>query len=229
MMMRLIAPAIACVGLLYGGSAVAQVDTDTMLINNIAGNVMPNSAAEVEFVRKFAQCAGGDRGADGLLRLLPASQRSDSDLFVMAYSHPSCAPHNDRLTFSVRNYRGVLAEYLLRNDFDLTTWMARGKPAKVFPTPTNEQLSKLSAERRTAMVMTEIGTCAAQAAPAEVAALFATQPGTAEENSAYAAITPALAGCIPPGVEMKISKFQLRGYLAEGAYRYAVATADGPK
>nr|WP_166176369.1 hypothetical protein [Altererythrobacter segetis] len=208
---------------------MAQMDTDTAQLNNVRANVIPNSAAEIDFVTKFAQCAGGERGGANLLRLLPASQQSDRSLFFMTDSHPNCAPHNDRLTFSVRNYRGVLAELLLESDFDLSTWSARGKPAKIFPAPTNDQLVRLSADSRSAVVMTEIGTCTTQASPAAVAALFATEAGTPAESTAIAAITPALAGCIPPGVEMKISKFQLRGYLAEGAYRYAVVKAAAAK
>jgi hypothetical protein len=201
------------------------MDTDTAQLNNVRANVLPNSPAEIGFVREFAQCAAGERGGANLLRLVPASQQSDRSLFFMADSHPACAPHNDRLTFSVRNYRGVLAEYLLESDFDLASWMPRGKTGKVYPAPTNQQLTRMSAESRSAIVMTEIGVCVTHASPAEVAALFATEAGTPAENTAIAAVTPALAGCIPPGVEMKISKFQLRGYLAEGAYRYAVAKA----
>jgi hypothetical protein len=227
MVRHLFVVAVSVVVALPGSPAIAQMDTDTAQLNNVRANVIPNSAAEIEFVTKFAQCAGGERGGANLLRLLPASQQSDRSLFFMADSHPNCAPHNDRLTFSVRNYRGVLAELLLETDFELSTWSARGKLAKIYPAPMNEQLVKLSADSRSAVVMTEIGTCTTQASPTEVAALFATEPGTPEENAAYGAIMPALSGCIPPGVEMKISKFQLRGYLAEGAYRYAAAKAAG--
>lgn len=218
--------ALAAALALLTSPALAQMDTDTAQLNNVRANVIPNSAAEIGFVREFAQCAGGERGAASLLRLVPASQQSDRSLFVMADSHPTCSPRNDRLTFSVRNYRGVLAEYLLKSDFDLANWTPRGKTARVYTAPTNEQLTRLSAESRSAVVMTEIGVCVTHAAPGEVAALFATEAGTPAENEAIGAITPALSGCIPPGVEMKISKFQLRGYLAEGAYRYAVAKSE---
>jgi hypothetical protein len=228
-MKRQFVSAIVVLGIACSGSVSAQIDTDTAQLNNIQANVIPNGPSDVEFVRKFALCAGGERGADKLLRLLPASQQSDRALFILADLHPTCAPGKDRLTFSVRNYRGVLAEYLLKSDFDLATWTARGKPAKIFTAPSNEQLGRLSPDSRSAVVMTEIGTCVTAAEPAGVAALFAAEPGTPAENEAFSTVVPALGGCIPPGVEMKISKFQLRGYLAEGAYRYAVAKGETVK
>src|SRR3546814_13070693 len=68
----------------------------------------------------------------------------------------------------------------------------------------------------------DLGACVVTATPGETAALFQTERGSEAEKAAFAALTPTLAGCLPPKIELRISKFELRGYLAEAAYRYAV-------
>src|SRR3546814_15121365 len=65
----------------------------------------------------------------------------------------------------------------------------------------------------------DLGACVVTATPGETAALFQTERGSEAEKAAFAALTPTLAGCLPPKIELRISKFELRGYLAEAAYR----------
>jgi hypothetical protein len=207
---------------LVDGPAMAQFqDIEVLRRNNIEMGKLPSDAESERLVRQAAFCAIDDARAKRILRAYPASTRGDEELYYMLYGASTC--DRARLQFSARFSRGPVAEYKLKRDFDLANWTARGKAADVYSTPTNEQLAKLSAETRSEVVMTEIGTCVAQASPTQVAALLMAEPRTSEENAAFSAIMPALAGCIPPAVEMKISKFRLRGYLAEGAYRYAAA------
>ena len=199
--------------------AAAQ-DSDTLMMGNINGDVSPVRPADIRFMHEFASCAVG--GKTDILRRLPASRQSDQSLFNAAYWSTSCVEQSDKLRFSVRYFRGIVAEQLLERDFDLSSWRPRREPSRVYDTPTIDQLSDLSAETRSSVIRNEIGLCAARAAPAAVAALFATEPSSAAENAAFGAVVPALSGCIPAGVEMNMSPFEIRGFLAEGAYRFAV-------
>ena len=51
-----------------------------------------------------------------------------------------------------------------------------------------------------------MGICIVRAAPAEVAALFATEPASAEEAAAMRAVTPHLGRCLRTGVEAHFNR-----------------------
>src|SRR3546814_1008467 len=106
--------------------------------------------------------------------------------------------------------------------FDRSTGAPKGRPAKIYDAPSNDGLDRLSPGTRSAVIFNEVGACVVTATPGETAALFQTERGSEAEKAAFAALTPTLAGCLPPKIELRISKFELRGYLAEAAYRYAV-------
>ena len=66
------------------------------------------------------------------------------------------------------------------------------------------------------------GQCVGTKDMSSVKALLATRPNTSDETAAFAKLGPALGGCAEKGVSLKLNRFQLRGYLAEGAYRAMV-------
>jgi hypothetical protein len=231
-MKRLVARAIsaivlACLPFAESGTWAQLTSYEVLWRENIEQGKRPGDGKAEAYVRKVTLCAVWDQSAETIMRSYPASAKSDQTLAGMIDGGRTCG--DDRMQFSARYSRGTVAEYMLKRDFDLATWKSRGKLTKVFPTPTNDQLAKLSADSRSAIVLTEIGECVVKASPRGVGALLTAEPGTPEENAAFSAVTPALADCIPPGVELKMSKFELRGYLAEGAYRYAAAMAAGTK
>jgi hypothetical protein len=85
----------------------------------------------------------------------------------------------------------------------------------------------MSADTRSSLVFIAIGECAARANLPAVTALLATEVGTPEERAAFAAVVPALGGCVTEGVNFQMPPLQVRAYLAEGAYRNAIAARSG--
>lgn len=69
------------------------------------------------------------------------------------------------------------------------------------------------------------GLCVVRAAPDAVAALFATDPTSAEEKTALSALTPLLPGCVRNGLQVRFNRHGLRAVVALAAYRIAHARA----
>jgi hypothetical protein len=69
--------------------------------------------------------------------------------------------------------------------------------------------------------------CTAARHGAEVRALLATDPNTAEEQAAFAALNPAFGQCATGGGAITIDGRTLRGVLAESLYRWSIVQRDG--
>src|SRR3546814_10373155 len=108
------------------------------------------------------------------MRRMPASDRSDADLYWIAMLSNSCVKSEDRLRYSVRYLRGPVAEFLLKRDFDLATWAPKGRPAKINDAPSNDGLDRLSHATSSAVIFNDVGACVVTAPPGETAALFPT-------------------------------------------------------
>jgi len=126
--------------------------------------------------------------------------------------------------------RGMFAEYLYEFDFNASgTAKLKHKPAGIYLDQTNEQLAKLDPEVRRAVVLNDVGQCVATANPSGVAELLSADVATSDEAAAFQALVSAIAGCVPRGLDLRMHKMFLRGFLAEGAYRAAVARNGGLK
>ena len=221
--MRKLNTAIA-LGLMLSAPAAAQ-DTDQRMMGAF-GAPLPSSAADTAFVQQFGYCVAGKSSAKDVLRSMPASGPSDKALFWMILGDTSCGG-DKTYNFNPRALRGPLAEFYLKRDFDLGSWTAKHRPLKTFQMPTVGEIDKLSADQRAGVVMLAIGTCVFNAGRTRVADLMRTTVGSAQEAAAFAALSPSLSACIPVGTQLKLTKFQLRGYLAEAAYRGAAEPPAG--
>jgi hypothetical protein len=224
-MSKAIIPAIAVLALV-SAPAAAQ-DTDQQFISAF-GAPLPSSPEDKAFVQEFGTCAAGSQQfyAKDVLRSLPASGPSDKALFWMVMSSNSCG-NGKTYNFNPRALRGPVVESYLKRDFDLNAWKSKRSPLKTFAMPTIGELEKLSADQRAGVVMLAVGACVFKAAPAHVGALLRTSVSSPEEGAAVAALAQPLSTCVPAGSQLKVTKFQLRGYLAEAAYRSAAAPSEG--
>lgn len=169
----------------------------------------------------FAVCVARKYEGAAILEELPNTNDEIDFVFGNSrYGAINCGPQNRSIVVGARFMRGGAAEYLLASP-------GRWPGQKVFKMPSNEDLQKLSAETRSAVIFIQIGECAARANPDGVKALLATGVGTPEERSAFAAVTPSIGGCVPAGINFGIPRLLARAYLAEGAYRNAVAAQAG--
>lgn len=208
--------------------AVAQ-DTDQQQMAAAGNTTMPRDAESIRLVQELGLCAARVAKLQSrlVLRGYSGSAASDKALFWTMGGTSSC-PKGDRgFGFSPRSLRGPVAEYYLKRDFHSAGWMAKNRPLTLYPAPDANKLQSLPADVRANIILVEIGSCVAKADPAGVSALFATSVTSAEEKAAFGNLSTALSNCLPPAVELKMSKFQLRGFLAEGTYRAAAASKTG--
>jgi hypothetical protein len=215
----------AAAGLLLSNPVHAQ-DTDQQQMMAMDG-ALPRNAESVKAVYSYGACAARDAGFQSklVLRGFPGSAASDKPLFWIATGSNSCGKTEEASKFSPRALRGPIAEYYLKRDFDLESWKPKGRLLTLYDAPDSGKLASLPADVRANVVLVEIGSCAAQRNPAGMAALFRSAVASSEEAEAFRTLSSSLAACLPPSVELKMSKFQLRSYFAEGAYRAAAAAA----
>jgi hypothetical protein len=111
------------------------------------------------------------------------------------------------LRFAPELFIGGMAERLIELDAGSATLASR--------VALNPALAPLVARNETEVM----SICIARAAPAEVASLFASAPGTPEERAAFQAIGPSIAPCLAQGAELRVNRPGLRAILALAVYR----------
>ena len=212
-------------------AAVVAQDTDQLRMAAQSGDAwaLPEDAEHLLALQQFGECAARDSRTNSrnVLRDLPGSKTSVDALVWMVLASNSCEVHGQKPTALPIVYRGVVAEYQLERDFLLPGLEPKRGLERIFRTPEADKVGNLSPGDRTAVSVIAAGTCVAQADMPSLSALFATDPGTKEEADAINALLPALTRCLARNTRLDVHPFQLRGYLAEGAYRYGVALKEG--
>jgi hypothetical protein len=211
-------------------SAAAQ-DTDQRQMAADDGPIW-NLAADAEYlsaVRAYGECAARDVQVNSrhVLRDLPGSKQSNQSLFWMLLGSNSCADNGRTPNALPAAYRGVVAEYMLERDFELPSFARKHSAVRVFSEQKVGDLSALSGEAAMALPYIMIGSCLAKSDPAGLSVLFSSAPSSDEEAAAFAALERNTARCSRDDAQPIVNLFQLRGYLAEGAYRHGVAAAGG--
>jgi hypothetical protein len=180
-------------------------------------------------VRAYGECAARDQrlNSRNVLRDLPGSKQSNQTLFWMLLGSNSCTDGGRAPSALPAAYRGVVAEYLLEQDFELPSLSRKRSPVRVFSAEKLGDISALPGEAAMALPYILIGSCIAKSDPAGLSALFASAPGGDGEAAAFAALERSSAQCSRDDARPIANLFQLRGYLAEGAYRHGVAADEG--
>lgn len=112
-----------------------------------------------------------------------------------------------QVRFNSRMFAGRMAEALLLSDL-----AGGGLGARVAVDPARPPLPARNEEEMMSL-------CTVRAAPAEVAAIFTTQPASPEEAAAVRAITPRIADCLAAGATGEFNRPAIRSMLALAAYR----------
>jgi hypothetical protein len=211
--------AAACV---VASPALAQTGNYGAIAMEIHNNAGHEPSGDPRQTHDAAICLAWRDQAYGILQQLPHSMR-ESNYVGGAFTHGNdrCFPEGRRLLIGGRFLRGAAAEFLLERPNGPRT------DAPIFQMPDAEGLQRQDANIRAPLIFIQIGECAARANPAGVMALLATEVGTPEERTAFNAMVPAMGGCVPGGVTFQLPRLLIRGYLAEGAYRNAVAARRG--
>jgi hypothetical protein len=125
------------------------------------------------------------------------------------------------IDFEPQMLRGVIAEVVLDADGPV------GKLAPPFTGLDAAAIASLDERGRASLRALDFAACLVGAAPGEVTALLKTRPASAKEARAFQQLGPQLSPCLAQGAQMTLAKPQLRGFLAEAAYRATYAAARG--
>lgn len=202
---------VATAGLLAAAPAIAP-----------AQRTAPEASARSTHVIAACLVRNASRPASAFLATAP----TQSQARLLADLGPAlneCAAEaggeGQELRLSAAAVRGPIAEAFFERDFN--GWSPRNgrRPVTVYPaTPPPAEVPR-------ARLLADMAACVADARPADVLTLLATSPASAGEGQATAALVPALGPCFRAGQTADVSRSQLRGLLAEAAYRRAAGLA----
>jgi hypothetical protein len=159
-------------------------------------------------MHNFAACAV-DRtphGAEALLALDFRTKEYRDTLNRFGQGHEDCAP-NTELIFDGVFFAGGIAERLLHNKGD-----AAAVARLLAYDPARPALRARDENELTAL-------CIDRQAADQATALFATDPGSDAETTAFRALGPAIISCVRAGRTMKLQRPVLRAMMALAAWR----------
>jgi len=178
------------------------------------------NAEAIKTLDRFGQCVAEQR-TDAIMFLSTLPESKEEHKQALRISTSNCL-HGGMLKFRANLLRGTVAELLLRQDQKV---LHRVGAKYTFDMPSAESLSSASDGQRTAIALVLFGQCVAHEQPEAVQALLKTNVESRTEAGAFAPLKDAMTKC--SAVDFKADRFQMRGYLAEGAYRNIVTPASG--
>jgi hypothetical protein len=183
--------------------------------------------AAVRAMHGLALCAARRRPvAEKMLTVLPETSEGRRLINLLVDPLPDCELGGSQIGFQARYMRGGVAEALYRQDFESSKGQSGQASAAVFQLPSMEEGSQLSDGTKGSIGMIMFGQCVARTNLQGISALLATRVTTGAERKAFADLDPSMRQCAPNSALLNVGRLQLRGYLAEGAYRAASATAE---
>jgi hypothetical protein len=166
--------------------------------------------------QQFAACAV--RNYDGAEMLATEPGSVEESEVVAEYARKGCAaPSNDMPLL-----RGAVAEQLFKHDFGTVGARPKRDSIEVFSFD-DATIASLDPATQKRVYLTSFGSCVAAADSTRAAAFLQTAAGSAEETRAVSELTPGLSPCLNEGERLNLGKTELRGLVAEGIYRMALA------
>ena len=206
--------------LLAGGALALAAAGNAQTINPPAG---ASGAAQVRLtVDALSRCLVREEPAKvaAFLKLVPgsrasrdAARRLESDnCMVAATVEPADAA-----------LRGGLFTALYRSEF-----AAAAEPLRETGPDLKAEVTGLPADVAAAYVSSRsFAECVVRANPGEARALVLADPASAAEAAAAKALTPAIAGCLPAGQTLNLTKSTLVSLVAEMLFRLSGGTVAG--
>ncbi|MDF7773885.1 hypothetical protein P1X14_01390 [Sphingomonas sp. AOB5] len=184
------------------------------------GNRVPVATeSAVESTQAFVACAANDLTlVQGLFGAMPGTS-GESDA-IAALLSKGCRTMGD-FAVDPATVRGSMAEALFERDYGTLDGAARPGKVSMFTMPMPGSYQSLYPRTRYAIGMLAYGDCIVQAAPKESVAMMLTAPGSSNERTAFSALAPVMGECLNDGDKITFTRTQLRGVIAEAAYRKA--------
>jgi hypothetical protein len=170
-------------------------------------------------MHKFARCVARAKPQviASVLDRSPKDPAYHQMLTRLSQERTSCLPANSMMSFNDLSLASALAEWMLGHRF----------PGDALNRELVRHANDAAPAPRTALE--RISLCVARAAPTQTAALFATGPTSAEEETAIRAFDATLPACLGPHQAGMLAKPTLRGGLALAAYRIALQAPGAGK
>lgn len=189
------------------------------------------TARTVQRMHEYGRCVVDNSPSDSRRVLARAPGSREERSLLHAISILKCLNGHgglEQIDFQPEWLRGLVAEEVLRRD--RAGERVRGSDRMApFTGLTAADIAALDEKGRRTLRGLDFAQCVEAAAPKAVEQLLATEPTSAEEGRAFGALVPYLGPCLPSGAEASIVRPQLRGFLAEAAYRAAFAPGHAPK
>jgi hypothetical protein len=184
----------------------------------IAASVVPvtSASANATPAQAFAACAVNNYDGAELLATQPGSEEEAGVL--QEFNSRGCNASSASPTL----LRGALAEQLFEKDFGVVGARPRREIIEVFRVDPAE-LDAMTPPVRRRVDMIGFASCAAASNIVKTAVLLQTAPGSAEEAAIVRQMEPTFAPCLLEGERLDMGRAELRGALAEGTYRLALA------
>lgn len=196
----------------------------------LQGAPAPSAADTAKLMKgmhSFSVCVAKDRAnSNRLLGTMPGSAE-EANVLVQFMSE-GCPEFGD-LTIEPALLRGTMAEALFERDFSSIGGKPKNPVAALFAIPAMEAFTQLAPIAKLKVALLGFADCVVAAVPKETVKMLRTDPGGADERAAFTAIAPALGPCLNDGVKIEFNRTQLRGALAEAAYRASVQARAGEK
>jgi hypothetical protein len=186
-----------------------------------AAEAAPSTPLSPAVAQQFAVCAAQKYEGAELLATQPGSDEEADVLAEFARRGCAASAKDSQLL------RGALAEQLFKVDFGSIGARPKRETIEVFAFDA-EELASMDAASQKRVYLTSFGSCVAAADSTRSAGLLQTAAGSADEAGVISELNPALSPCLSEGERLDLGKAELRGLLAEGVYRLALAqTVDG--
>ena len=186
-----------------------------------AAEAAPSTPLAPAAAQQFAVCAAKHYEGAELLATQPGS---DEESEVLAeFARRGCAVSSQ----DAQQLRGALAEQLFKIDFGSIGAKPKRDSIEVFAFDA-AQLASMDPAGQKRVYLTSFGSCVAATDSTRSAGLLQTAAGSADEARVISELNAALSPCLSEGERLDLDKAELRGLLAEGVYRLALAqTIDG--
>jgi len=186
------------------------------------GDRRATKPAAAKALRSFGHCIMMFPGrAVDILGTMPGSLDEYKLASDVAERRAGCL-NSGSLMFGPSLLRGIVAESLLRRDFGGVGGGRRHGPVAIYAMPQAQDRADLPSRVRASLQLQDFSSCVLGKASDKVAHLLASEPAGEEEAKVWQSLAGVMNGCIDPHQQFKMSELQLRGSLAEAAYRAAV-------
>ncbi len=199
---------VAAIGGVVSAPLRAQVDTQ---------------ADAIRAMHRVAAClVFNESSISGILAVPPGSA---AERALLRLATPYCTGNviGISLVYRSQMLRGTIAEEVLRLGDNNRTNGRRMRWVAPFTALSAADVAALDERGRLALGALDLAQCVQAAAPNEVQALLNTRPTDPPEGDAFRQLSPFFGPCLEAGAQVTISRPQLRGFLAEAAYRAAFA------